>query len=192
MNLSPETARRVHRVLAALRDEPRAVPQDVRADAMRVLREWFDTGPPPPQAEAVAIMDDPGDQVPDLTGLRIVVCDDYADALSFIETALRMAGAMVDCFLSAKAALESIRRFAPHVLISDIAMPEESGLWLIREVRKTHPRLPAIALSAHARVRDQAAALSAGYDLHLPKPVYPEQLAEAVLRARAAVRGTEV
>src|SRR2546427_6816837 len=70
-----------------------------------------------------------------------------------------------------------------NVLISDIGMPDEDGYELIRKVRALGPgagQIPAIALTAYARRADRHRALSAGYDLHLAKPVEPNDLARAV------------
>jgi hypothetical protein len=69
----------------------------------------------------------------------------------------------------------------PHVLISDIGMPEEDGYDLIRRIRKLPAerggRVPAIALTAYARAEDRMQALRAGYQMHVPKPVELVELA---------------
>jgi CheY-like chemotaxis protein len=70
-------------------------------------------------------------------------------------------------------ALAVIDEFAPHLLISDLAMPGRDGFDLIREVRALGwdaKRLPAVALSAFAREEDRQRALAAGYQLHFGKP----------------------
>jgi len=70
--------------------------------------------------------------------------------------------------------------WTPDVLISDIQMPGEDGYSLIRKVREREvssgTRLPAVALTAHARVDDRVRALSAGFDAHIAKPVEPDEL----------------
>jgi CheY-like chemotaxis protein len=67
-------------------------------------------------------------------------------------------------------------------MVSDIGMPDEDGYSLIRRVRQMNgvPKLPAIALTAYARKQDAEAALGAGYDCHLPKPVAPSDLVRAI------------
>lgn len=63
-------------------------------------------------------------------------------------------------------------------------MPDEDGYSLIRQVRASEDRqsrsIPAIALTAHARASDRLRALSAGYQLHMPKPVEPAELVMAI------------
>jgi CheY-like chemotaxis protein len=83
---------------------------------------------------------------------------------------------------SAKDAFERLTRRRPDVLVSDIGMPDEDGYSLIRRVRELNggQRLPAIALTAYARKQDAEAAIGAGYDQHLPKPVAPADLIKAI------------
>ena len=63
-------------------------------------------------------------------------------------------------------------------------MPEDDGYSLIRKVRALKPesggRTPAVALTAYARVEDRLQALSAGYNMHVPKPVEPTELAVVI------------
>jgi len=70
------------------------------------------------------------------------------------------------------------------VVISDIAMPEESGYSLIQTVRalplKRGGRIPALALTAYVRPEDRERVLAAGFDQHLAKPIDPIDLASAV------------
>jgi CheY-like chemotaxis protein len=84
-------------------------------------------------------------------------------------------------------ALDLANREEPDVLIADIGMPYEDGFALIRKLRtgeREHPRkhLPAIALTAYASSTDRDEALTAGYDLHLTKPVGPADLVFAVAK----------
>ena len=81
-------------------------------------------------------------------------------------------------------ALEALGKASFDVLVSDIAMPEEDGYDLIRSVRALDAerggRIPALALTAYARIEDRAAALAAGYQQHARKPIEPAELAAAV------------
>jgi CheY-like chemotaxis protein len=81
---------------------------------------------------------------------------------------------------SAAAALAALARERYDVLLSDISMPEEDGYQLMRKVRTVAPRLPAAAVTAFARAEDRDAALAAGFQLHVAKPVEPVALARAV------------
>jgi CheY-like chemotaxis protein len=74
-------------------------------------------------------------------------------------------------------------------MIADIGMPQEDGYALIQTLRAlerehSHTRLPAIALTAYASTTDRDQALTAGYDLHLAKPVGPADLAQALAAFR--------
>src|SRR4029079_10143746 len=105
--------------------------------------------------------------------------------------ALGNQGATVHVASSAREALEMLPRIQPHVLVSDISMPDMDGLALMREVRQRAAAeggsTPAIALTAFTRDQDVQRALGAGYQVHLSKPVDIGPLARAILRlARAA------
>lgn len=119
-----------------------------------------------------------------LDGLRVVVADDDADAIVLAEAILKSAGAEVRTCLSAADALESVRRWRPDVLVSDIEMPAEDGYSLIRNVRALAPEeggdTPAIALTAYSRSQDRLRSLAAGFTMHVPKPVDPGELTAIV------------
>ena len=117
-----------------------------------------------------------------LSNLQIVVVDDEADARDLVATVLRQQGAEV---LPASSAEEAFRLIAeapapPDLLISDISMPVEDGYSLIRKLRNLPPqqggRIPAVALTAFGRMEDRVHALTAGFQMHLPKPVEPAEL----------------
>jgi PAS domain S-box-containing protein len=121
---------------------------------------------------------------PSLDGLRILVVDDDADAREVISTILAQAGAEVATASSAPQAIDLVDRWGPQVLISDIGMPNQDGYDLIRKVRARFSdpasRIPAIALTAFARSQDRLKALSAGYQMHVPKPIEPLELITVV------------
>jgi PAS domain S-box-containing protein len=109
-----------------------------------------------------------------LQGVKVLVVDDEADARSLIERLLHDCDATVTTAASAKEALDVLARDRPDVLISDIGMPKEDGYSLMRRIRRLKDergRLPAIALTAYARVEDRVKAMEAGYQLHLAKPI---------------------
>jgi CheY-like chemotaxis protein len=92
--------------------------------------------------------------------------------------------AVVTVAATALAALEALEQAPFDVLISDIAMAGEDGYDLIRKVRALDAerggRIPALALTAYARIEDRAQAISAGYQQHAAKPIEPAALAAAV------------
>jgi CheY-like chemotaxis protein len=120
----------------------------------------------------------------ELYGLKILVVDDDVDTRELIDWVLRRAGAEVVCAGSARESLDALEKERFHLLISDIAMPDEDGYSLLRKVRALAPehggRIPAIALTAHSMVTDRLQSLRAGFQSHVPKPVVPEELVEVV------------
>jgi signal transduction histidine kinase/DNA-binding response OmpR family regulator len=115
-----------------------------------------------------------------LQDLKILVVDDDRDGLELLATILVHGGAEVRTAGSAADGLKALQDWRPHVLISDIEMPGEDGYSLIRRVRALGGpgagRTPAIALTAYGRVEDRLRTLSAGYSMHIPKPVDPAEL----------------
>lgn len=119
-----------------------------------------------------------------LDGLRVLVVDDDPDGLTLIAEILGRAGARVETSSSATAAFEQFRAMPPDVLVSDIEMPEQDGYALIRRIRALEPalggRTAAIAVTAYGRREDRLRAISAGFTMHLPKPVDPAELTTLV------------
>ena len=101
-----------------------------------------------------------------------------------IDWVLRRAGAEVVTAESAAEALAALDKERFHLLISDIAMPDEDGYSLLKKVRALPPerggRIPAAALTAFARGEDRRKALLAGFQMHVPKPVEINELATVV------------
>jgi PAS domain S-box-containing protein len=125
-----------------------------------------------------------GDVLPSLAGLRILVVDDEPEAREIVAAILGQAGAEVVAAASAEQALDLVIQWKPEMLISDIGMPNEDGYELIRKVRALRPenggQIPAVALTAFARTQDRLKILSAGYQMHVPKPVEPVELVTVV------------
>lgn len=143
--------------LAALR-EPGTLDRMYAANADRVLLE----------------------ATPKLQKLKILVVDDEADTLETLRVVLQQAGADVRTAASAREALTALNAWNADVLIADIGMPGEDGYSLIRQVRALGPEhggyIPAVALTAYARVEDRLKVLSSGFQMHVPKPVEPAEL----------------
>lgn len=119
-----------------------------------------------------------------LKGIRVLVVDDQADSLDICKTMLEMHGAKVEEASAAAEAIEALRRFRPHVMVSDLAMPDVDGYGLIRQIRAL-PALeggciPAIALSAYTEELDRTRALLAGFQLHIAKPINFKDIVESV------------
>ncbi len=116
---------------------------------------------------------------PRLGGVKVLVVDDEADARALLMEILAGRGAEVRVASGMAEALSLLNEWRPDVLISDIGMPNGSGYDLIREVRRRDAlgtQLPAVALTAYARTEDRVQALSAGFHMHVPKPIEPKEL----------------
>ncbi len=112
--------------------------------------------------------------------------DDDADSLELVRTLLGHAGAAVRTATSAVEAFEQLQARVPHVILSDIEMPGESGYAFVRRLRRL-PReeggqLPVVALTAYGGIQERIRALEAGFDMHVPKPVDPTELQMVVAR----------
>jgi signal transduction histidine kinase/ActR/RegA family two-component response regulator len=121
-----------------------------------------------------------------LSGVRIVAVDDDPDALEVLTKVLKLCGADVVGVATAQRALDQLRRGRASLLISDIAMPDQDGFWLLEQVRRQpHDRggdIPAIAVSAFADVNTQMRVSSAGFAAYLSKPLHPDALVNEVRR----------
>ncbi|MEH2330281.1 PAS domain-containing protein [Nostoc sp.] len=124
-------------------------------------------------------------QVLELTGIRVLTVDDDPDARELLTVLLAEYGAQVLTVASAAEVLTNLESFQPDVLVSDIGMPEVDGYSLIQQIRTLTPEkggeIPAIALTAYARVDDYQRAIISGYQRHVTKPLDPEELVQAVV-----------
>jgi len=140
----------------------------------------------PERTHEVAAETPAGGELAPLGGLRVLVVDDEPDTCDVLEAVLREAGAEVRTCRSAAAALAEIETWWPDVLLSDIGMPGEDGYALIRSIRvqeAQHGRaIAAVALTAYARLEDRRKALSAGFQMHVPKPIDGDELIAVVAR----------
>ncbi|MDZ8228196.1 MAG: PAS domain S-box protein [Nostoc sp. ChiVER01] len=136
------------------------------------------------QLSPVGDTQDTNNYLPKLDDLRVLIVDDEADARHLLTTILGQYGAQVMAAPSASDALLALQEFRPHILVSDIGMPQEDGYTLIRQIRALPAdqggRIPAVALTAYARAEDRTQALLAGFQLHVPKPVNPGELAAVI------------
>jgi CheY-like chemotaxis protein len=129
---------------------------------------------------------------PLLTGVRILYMEDNDDTRQVTTVMLQMHGASVLAATSPDEALEILQRAHPDVMLSDLGVPG-NGLGLIARVRalpgESGGSIPAVALTAFTSPDDQARALASGFQLHVPKPIEPIQLAMAI--ATLVGRGPE-
>jgi CheY-like chemotaxis protein/two-component sensor histidine kinase len=121
-----------------------------------------------------------------LRSLRVLLADDHEDTLRGLALGLEAYGAEVTPTTSAQEALAILPRLRPHVLVTDLAMPEKDGYTLISEIRLLEPEagglVPAVAVSAHATPDDRRRVLRAGFQDHLAKPIKMSELVATVER----------
>jgi CheY-like chemotaxis protein len=125
-----------------------------------------------------------------LAGLRVLLVEDDDDSRHLLSLILSRYGAEVISMASSTEALDSFMQKTPDVVISDIGMSDIDGYEFIRKLRMlpvqgsllfgSTETIPAIALTGYATIKDRDRALAAGYQLHLAKPVEPEELVAAI------------
>jgi len=129
-----------------------------------------------------------------LAGVRVLLVEDDDDSRNLLSLILSRYGAEVSSTASSVEALDWFMQKTPDVIISDIGMAEEDGYELIRKLRMLPVQgsllpgspdslpglIPAIALTGYATLKDRDRALAAGYQLHLAKPVEPDELVIAI------------
>lgn len=117
---------------------------------------------------------------PSIHGVRVLVVDDDRDTLETLSAVLEPRGAAVQTAASAEEGLAVFERWRPDVIVCDIGMPGTDGYQFIATIRHRPPaaggRVPALALTAYARVDDRLQVLSAGFQMHVPKPIEPAEL----------------
>jgi CheY-like chemotaxis protein/anti-sigma regulatory factor (Ser/Thr protein kinase) len=120
-----------------------------------------------------------------VVGVKVLCVDDQAEALELTALMLAARGAVVRTASSVDEAIAVMYEFVPDVLVSDVAMPGQSGYDLIECVGQLPEPLsttPAIALTAYARSDDAQHALRRGFSCHVGKPVNADRLAEVIAR----------
>jgi signal transduction histidine kinase/ActR/RegA family two-component response regulator len=110
-----------------------------------------------------------------LGGLSILVVDDEPDARTVVAETLKLEGATVTVTDSATSAFAKLQEAGVHfdIIVTDIGMPQEDGYSLLRRLRSLQSgrQMLAIAVTGYASNSDIEAAMDAGFDLHVPKPL---------------------
>jgi two-component system KDP operon response regulator KdpE len=119
-------------------------------------------------------------------GARVLVVDDEQQILRALRTSLRGAGYEVETADSVEAALAAAAMRPPEAVILDLVLPDGTGTEVARELR-TWSSAPVIVLSAVGEEREKVAALDAGADDYVTKPVGIDEL---LARLRAVLRRT--
>jgi len=129
--------------------------------------------------------------LPSLDDVKVLLVDDDPDTLQILTVMLAESKAGVQTAASVSEALEILEWYQPDVLVSDLAMPGEDGYSLIGKIRALPSgkvaQVPAVALTSYVRVEDRARALSAGFNMFVPKPVEPDELITAIANLVEAI-----
>ena len=127
-----------------------------------------------------------------IADVRVLLVDDDRDSLEMVAALLSRAGAEVRAAHDSDEALRALAVWRPDVVVSDIAMPGDDGVALLRRLRALPAAqgggVPAVALTAHGGPDGGAALLAAGFEVHLPKPAEPAELVAVVARLARSSR----
>src|SRR5215831_20025679 len=119
-----------------------------------------------------------------LKDISILVVEDDDDTRELLKVLLETQGAIVTTTSSVQEALTAYDQSRPHVIVADIGMPDYNGYTLIGRVRARDRErgniIPAIALTAFTTAIDRDTVLSAGFQVHMPKPFEPSRLISVI------------
>jgi len=152
--------------------------------------KWAEVGRQPAKSGT-----QPVSEAPSLAGLRLLIVENEADSRELLGVTMTRCGAEVTTASSCEEALAVLRYAAaakalPHVILSDLGMPEADGFDLIRKIRALAAddggRIPAVAVTGYVDRDDGRRALDAGFQSHVAKPIDPIAIAVEVARAARA------
>jgi len=127
-----------------------------------------------------------------LKGIGILVVEDDDDTRDLLKVLLQTQGALVTATASVMDALQAYDQSRPDVIVADIGMPDYNGYTLIGRVRARDREkgkiVPAIALTAFTTAIDRDTVLSAGFQVHMPKPFEPNRLISVIADLAAKYR----
>ena len=119
---------------------------------------------------------------PSEKSLRIFIVEDHAETARGLAMYLRSSGHEVHVALDVRSARQLATEIEYDILLSDIGLPDGNGWDLLEELSARRP-IKAIAMSGYNTERDRARSKAAGFTEHLPKPLTPEELDQAFVRA---------
>ncbi len=121
-----------------------------------------------------------------LKDIQVLLVEDEPDMVVLLTYLLEDEGAAVTVTTTALEALQVLNEQCPQILVCNLRLPNFDGRQLIKQVRQAPAtamrQLPAIAITSYSREYGEAAALKAGFDYFLTKPIEPEPLVEAILQ----------
>lgn len=116
-----------------------------------------------------------------LHGVRVLVVDDRPDSLEVFGEIFDVLGAETRTACSAEAALQELKTFSAHVIVSDLEMPKKDGYRFLRDLRAAGLTVPVIASTGYVTAHHRERAAAAGFAAFLPKPSSVEVISRTVL-----------
>jgi DNA-binding response OmpR family regulator len=118
--------------------------------------------------------------------MRVLICDDNADAADTLALLLRTHGHDVKVFYDGDSCLKEALDWGPSVAFLDIGLPGLTGYGVARHLRaKFGAKVLLVAVTGYTRAEDRTVSFEAGFDMHLAKPVEPERLVAIAARSSA-------
>lgn len=119
-----------------------------------------------------------------LAGIQVLLVEDEQEIAALFTFVLREAGADIIPAFEASQALAMLKYEQPDVLVSNLKLPDQDGVWLIRHIRShwSSEQLPAIAVTSYLREFAEETALSNGFQKFLPKPIDPDELISSIVQ----------
>ncbi len=121
----------------------------------------------------------------DLSGISILLVDDDRDTRDLVTAILRRYGAEVEAADSVRSACEALHRKRPHVVVTDISMPERDGVELLNVLREQHDGIRTVALTALGHPEAETHLRAAGFEAYVRKPVDPLGFARVIAELHA-------
>lgn len=120
--------------------------------------------------------------LPALTGIQVLLVEDEIEIAALFTFVLREAGAEIISAFEASQALVALKYKQPDILVSNLRLPDQDGIWLIHQVRSrlSSQQLPAIAVTSYMREFAEDRALKNGFQKFIAKPIDPDELISSI------------
>lgn len=118
----------------------------------------------------------------EIDGLKLLIVEDNNGVRKMLARTLALKGFNVETAANGRDALDQMNTFSPTVAVIDIGLPDLNGYEVAAAIRKSakNEQVLLVALTGYGRDRDRDKAIAAGFDIHLVKPLDPDELLRAV------------
>ena len=121
------------------------------------------------------------EDLPDLSGIRVLIVEDEADNRDVLSKVLERCAAEVHCSVTAEEGLDAVQNWRPDVIVCDIALPGVDGCEFIKQVRSRFAT-PALALTVFGSSEEEDRVRACGFEVFRQKPIEPADLAHEIVR----------